>query len=402
MNSKPNGVCAPEGFYAGAAFAGVKASGTKDDVAILYSSTPCSAAAVYTSNKVKADCLQVTKEHIAAGNLQAVVVNSGNANAVAPNGYANAVKTADAAAAKLHLSPDQIAVASTGVIGVELPAEKIVKAIDKIELSKDGSDAAAHAIMTTDTKEKTAVETFTVSGVTCTMGAICKGSGMIHPNMGTMLCFITTDAAIDPALLEKALQKAVKRTFNCVSVDGDTSTNDMCLVMANGQAKNPEITAEDEDYAEFYKALYSIMEKMAIAIASDGEGASRLMTVTVKNAKEERQAYTLARSVACSTLFKAALFGKDANWGRVVCALGYADTDFDVKGVDITFESKAGSLPVFINGLACGFDEEHASKVLGEDAVTVLIDLHKGEQECTCWGCDLTYDYVRINGDYRT
>lgn len=402
MNEKHAGVCAAKGFLAGSIFAGIKPDGKKDDVALIYSTTPASAAAVYTTNIVKAACLHVTKEHLADGMLQAVIVNSGNANAAANNGKLHAQEMCDAAAKKLDISPSMVAVASTGVIGQELPAHKIVESLPALQLSDQGSDAAATAIMTTDTKMKKAVVSFEIDGVECTLGGICKGSGMIHPNMGTMLCFMTCDAAISPAMLENALQQAVKVTFNRISVDGDTSTNDMCLILANGQAGNPEITEENEAYQIFLKALKELMQTLAIKIAADGEGASRLITVHVYNAASEEQAETLARSVASSSLLKAAVFGSDANWGRVICAMGYAGAQFDPEIVDIAFESIKGSILVCYAGREVLFDEERAKEILLEDSIIIDVNLHQGEAEATCWGCDLTYEYVKINGDYRS
>lgn len=402
MDPVQTGVCAPQGFAAGSIFAGVKPDGKKDDVAIICSEVPAAAAAVYTRNLVKAACLHVTKEHLEDGMLQAVIVNSGNANVAARNGRLHAEEMAAAAAKKLNLAPDMVAVASTGVIGQELPAWKIVAAVENIELSKEGSGKAAAAIMTTDTVMKTTETSFQIGDVTCTMGGICKGSGMIHPNMGTMLCFVTCDAAITPNMLEKALQDVVRTTFNRISVDGDTSTNDMCLILSNGMAKNALIDVEGEAYDIFKNALHEVMETLAIKIASDGEGASRLITVTVHDAETEEQAETLARSVASSSLLKAAMFGSDANWGRVMCAMGYSGAKFDPEIVDIAFASEKGSIEVCHQGREVLFDEEKASEILKEDVVVIDVTLHEGDQSATCWGCDLTYDYVSINGDYRS
>lgn len=396
------GVCAPKGFMAGSIHAGIKEGSAKDDMALILSDTLCSAAAVYTTNRVKADCLKVTREHISDGRARLIVANSGNANAAAANGYVNAIKEASAAANAFHVCEDDVIVASTGVIGQTLPVEKIEAALPKMVLSRDGSEKAAKAIMTTDTKMKSAVEQIVIQGKTVTLGGIAKGSGMIHPNMGTMLCFITSDAAISPEMLEKALKHCVKKTFNRVSVDGDTSTNDMCAVLANGLAENPEITEDGEDFQIFREALRTIMETLAIAIASDGEGASRLLTVTVKGAENEKQAEVLARSVASSSLLKAAMFGKDANWGRVICAMGYSGAEFDPEKADIAFASSKGEIEVCQAGREVAFDEEKALEILGEDAVEINIDIHEGKEKATCWGCDLTYEYVRINGEYRS
>lgn len=396
------GVCAPKGFMAGAVHAGIKEGSEKDDVALILSDTLCSAAAVYTTNIVKADCLQVTKEHLADGKARLIVCNSGNANAAAASGYVNALREAAAAASAFHVSQDDVIVASTGVIGQTLPVEKIEDALPHLVLSRQGSEAAARAIMTTDTRLKSAVETIVLDGKTVTLGGIAKGSGMIHPNMGTMLCFITTDAAIAPELLEKALQKCVKKTFNRISVDGDTSTNDMCAVLANGLAENAEIVQENEDWTVFCEGLQTIMQTLAIAIASDGEGASRLLTVSVQGASSEEQAEILARSVASSSLLKAAMFGRDANWGRVICAMGYSGASFDPQKADISFASQQGEISVCQAGREVKFDEEKALDILSQDSVEIRIDIHEGQETATCWGCDLTYEYVRINGEYRS
>lgn len=399
---RQEGVCFARGFLAGSARAGIKPNGTKDDVALIYSTTPCTAAAVYTTNVVKAAPLQVTKAHLADGKAQAIVINSGNANAAANNGYEHAKSMTKCAANKLELDQEQVLVASTGVIGQELPIDIVNTGIEKIELKEDGSHEANVAIMTTDTREKSTELTFMVDGIECRMGGIAKGSGMIHPNMGTMLCFITTDCAIDSSMLAQALSACVKTTFNRISVDGDTSTNDMVITLANGQAHNPEIDCTGSGYDSFFQALHTVMETLAVDIARDGEGASRLLTVKVRGTDTEQKAETLARSVASSTLLKAAMFGKDANWGRVICAMGYSGAQFDPDDVDIAFAGKGQVLPVCKGGREVNFDEELASSILGEDAVDILIDLHEGDEKATCWGCDLTYEYVHINGDYRT
>lgn len=402
MKEITGGVCAAKGFMAGATRCGIKASSKKDDTAVIYSQVPCNTAAVYTTNVVKADCLKVTKEHLNNGISQAVIVNSGNANACAPNGRINAEKEAKACADLVNVDVNDVIVASTGVIGQELPVQVIIDNVTKLDVKENNSDAAATAIMTTDTVMKSTAVELEVNGTTVHIGGICKGSGMIHPNMGTMLCFITTDVKIAQPLLQKALSEIVKVTFNRVSVDGDTSTNDMCVVMANGLAGNKEICEEDASYQTFFEALHQVMKTLAVKIASDGEGASRLITVTVKNAQTEEEAETLAKSVASSSLFKAAMFGSDANWGRVLCAMGYSGADFDPEKVDVSFASKAGTISVCEMGKAVDFDEDHAKKVLSEDSVLVEIDMHEGNEEVTAWGCDLTYDYVKINGDYRT
>ncbi len=398
MKEVQSGITAAQGFLTGAVHCGIRNNPNKKELALIYSSTPCTAAAVYTSNQVKAAPLYLNMKHLANGKAQAISINSGNANACAINDAQNALKQAQIAADKLGLDLEDVLVASTGVIGVELPIEKIEKGTQDIVLGTDSSDTAA-AIMTTDTKIKEVAVEFELEGKTVHMGGIAKGSGMIHPNMGTMLCFITTDASIESAALEAMLKKAVKKTFNRISVDGDTSTNDMCIVLANGLAKNPTITG---DNATFYEALLYVMQKLAIAIASDGEGASRLITVTIQEAGSEEQAETLAMSVASSSLLKAAVFGQDANWGRVLCAMGYAKASFDPNKVDIYFASKNGSILVCQDGKGIAFDEEKAAHILAPDAIEIIADLHEGDQSATCWGCDLTYDYVRINGDYRT
>lgn len=396
------GVCAAKGFMAGAVHCGVRKSQSKLDLAVIYSKKPCSAAAVYTTNTVKADCLYLTKEHLSDGKAQAIICNSGNANACAPFGKENALKEAVACAKLTNLKTEDVVVASTGVIGQTLPIEVIEQGALKIKLKENNSQEAASAIMTTDTKTKSCAVSFELDGIQVHLGGICKGSGMIHPNMGTMLAFITSDVDIHPALLDKALKEITKKTFNRISVDGDTSTNDMCVVLANGLAKNKPIISEDKNYEIFKKALHTVMENLAIQIASDGEGASRLLSVTVYNAQSEEQAETLAKSVASSTLFKAAMFGSDANWGRVLCAMGYSQADFDPEKVDVTFASKYGKIQVCQSGKALDFDEEQAKKILQTESVQVLIDLHQANAVVTCWGCDLTYEYVKINGDYRT
>lgn len=396
------GVCAAKGFLAGATHCGIRKSQSKLDLAIIYSQKTCSAAAVYTNNRVKADCIHITKDHLQNGQAQAIICNSGNANACAPYGKENALKEAQACADLTQVLLEDVIVASTGVIGQTLPIQCIEEGAPLIELKENNSLEAAKAIMTTDTKEKSCAVRFELDGIRCHIGGICKGSGMIHPNMGTMLAFITSDVDITASLLQKALKEVTKKTFNRISVDGDTSTNDMCAVLANGLAKNKPIQQEDASYQIFVKALHAVMENLAIQIASDGEGAGRLLSVTVCEAQSEEQAETLAKSVASSTLFKAAMFGSDANWGRVLCAMGYAGVEFDPETVDVSFASKEGKIKVCQNGKALDFDEEQAKKILSTDSIQVLITLHAGQAVATCWGCDLTYDYVKINGDYRT
>lgn len=396
------GVCAPKGFVAGAIHSGIRKAKDKDDLALIVSSVPCQCAAVYTKNQVKADPLLLTKEHLKDHCAKAIIVNSGNANACAINGYQNAVRQAQAAADHLQIKPEEVLVASTGVIGVELPIECIEKSVANIELSQENNDRCAKAILTTDTKEKIVTVAFEVDGIECKMGGIAKGSGMIHPNMGTMLAFITTDCAIDGELLQQILQRQTKVTFNRVSVDGDTSTNDMCIVMANGQANNVCIKQEGKQSEIFEEALHYVMEELAKKIAADGEGAQHLMTCQVSGAKDETTAETLAMSICSSSLVKAAMFGADANWGRVLCAMGYAGISFDPSLVSIAFASKAGKITVCEKGKGLVFDEDLAKKILLESDISILADLHQGNAQATCWGCDLTYDYVKINGDYRT
>ena len=396
------GVCAAKGFKAGSVRCGIKASRTNDDTAIIFSECECNAAATYTMNRVKAAPVYVTMEHLENGVARAIVANSGNANACAPDGMENARRMAKAAASFLGVEEEDVAVASTGVIGQRIDIECIEEHLSEIVLSDDASEQANRAIMTTDTRTKTAAVEFTVGGKTCRIGGICKGSGMIHPNMGTMLSFITTDCAISHEMLTDALQENVKKTYNRVTFDGDTSTNDMCVVLANGLAGNELIDWQNEDYQAFCKALNEINTRLARQIAADGEGATKLVTCTVRNSRSEETAERLAKAVVGSNLVKAAMFGADANWGRVLCAMGYSKAPFRPEYVDVAFESENGSVAVCEKGAALNFDEELAKKVLTANEVTIQIDVHEGEHAATAWGCDLTYDYVKINGDYRT
>ena len=396
------GVCAAKGFKAGSVRCGIKASRTNDDTAIIFSECECNAAATYTMNRVKAAPVYVTMEHLENGVARAIVANSGNANACAPDGMENARRMAKAAASFLGVEEEDVAVASTGVIGQRIDIECIEEHLSELVLSDDASEQANRAIMTTDTRTKTAAVEFTVGGKTCRIGGICKGSGMIHPNMGTMLSFITTDCAISHEMLTDALQENVKKTYNRVTVDGDTSTNDMCVVLANGLAGNELIDWQNEDYQAFCKALNEINTRLARQIAADGEGATKLVTCTVRNSRSEETAERLAKAVVGSNLVKAAMFGADANWGRVLCAMGYSKAPFRPEYVDVAFESENGSVAVCEKGAALNFDEELAKKVLTANEVTIQIDVHEGEHAATAWGCDLTYDYVKINGDYRT
>ena len=389
------GVCAAQGFTAGSIRSGIKESRANDDTAIIFSACECTAAATYTMNRVKAAPLYVTMEHLENGVARAIVANAGNANACAPDGMENARRMAKAAAKVLDVDEDDVVVASTGVIGQRLPVECIEQHLPGIQLTDNGSEKANLAIMTTDTKTKTAAVEFTIGG-------ICKGSGMIHPNMGTMLSFLTTDCAITHEMLTEALQENVRKTYNRVTVDGDTSTNDMCVVLANGKAGNALIEWQDEDYQAFCKALNEVNTRLARQIAADGEGATKLVTCTVKNSRSEEAAERLAKAVVGSNLVKAAMFGADANWGRVLCAMGYSKAPFRPEYVSVAFESAAGSVAVCEKGAALDFDEDLAKKVLSEGEVTIQVDVSEGDECATAWGCDLTYDYVRINGDYRT
>jgi len=400
------GICAAKGFTAGGMHCGLKKK--KPDLAIIFSQTPALAAATYTLNAVKAAPLHVSKRHLVDGTLQAVVVNSGNANACAPDGEKNALTMCEYTAQNLGIPTNQVAVSSTGVIGVSmtpkmgLVKEGVAVLCKSLATGEAASDAAAQAIMTTDLTKKELAIQLELDGKTIHIGAIAKGSGMIHPNMGTMLCFITTDAAIEKSLLQKALSHAVNYSFNRISVDGDTSTNDFCLIMANGMAGNAEITTENADYTTFLQALTQLCEKLARTIAADGEGATHLITCTVENAPSEETATTIARSIIASSLVKAAIFGKDANWGRILCAAGYSGAAFDPALVSISFASEGGEITVCENGQGLAFDEDLAKKVLTHHEVIIHFDMKQGTATSTCWGCDLTYDYVKINGDYRS
>ena len=401
------GVCAAQGFRAAGIHVGVKTHAAwKKDVALIVSDVECAAAGVFTKNVVKSAPIHVTKAHLVNGKARAVIANSGNANACAPQGEENAEKMCAAAAKAIGCAPEDMVVASTGVIGQTLNISVIEEGMPALyaalAASDEASDAAAHAIMTTDTvKKEVAVETV-IGGKTVRMGGIAKGSGMIHPNMGTMLCFLTTDCAISPEMIKTALLETVNVSFNRISVDGDTSTNDTCCVLANGLAGNAPITEKGEDYDAFLEALQALCVTLAKKMASDGEGARHLLTCTVSGAKEEAQAETIAKSVISSTLTKAAIFGADANWGRVLCAMGYSGADFDPETVDVSFASAAGEIAVCQQGRGLPFDEDLAKKILTEHDVEILVDLHSGSAQCTCWGCDITYDYIKINGDYRT
>ena len=420
MKQISGGVAAPKGFRAAGVHCGVKKGkgdgnqppkskrpevlDGKKDLALIISDQPCTAAAVYTMNRGKAAPLYVTMDHLENGEAQAIVANSGNANACAPNSHEHAEEMCVLAAQATGLKPEDFVVASTGVIGQELNIEALGKGLPQAAaaLSKDGSDAAANAIMTTDTVKKELAFTCSIGGKTVTLGAIAKGSGMIHPNMGTMLCFITTDCAITPELLSDALHEIVPRPFNRVTVAGDTSTTDMCVVLANAMAGNPLIEWKDDGYTVFVKTLRHLCEQLSRAIAADGEGASKLITCTVQGARSEESAERLAKAVVGSPLVKAAMFGSDANWGRVLCAIGYTPGDFSIDHVSVRLRSKAGEVFVCENAAYRPYSEEEAAKVLAEDEIDILVDMGCGDAQAKAWGCDLTYDYVKINGDYRT
>ncbi|MFR2048605.1 MAG: bifunctional glutamate N-acetyltransferase/amino-acid acetyltransferase ArgJ [Lachnospiraceae bacterium] len=401
------GVTAPKGFLASGLNAGIK-NQTKKDMAMVFSSTPCAAAGVFTTNLVKAAPVKWDKELVTTSPyVQAVVVNSGIANAcTGAEGLGYCADTAAEAAAALNIPKTAVLVASTGVIGKQLPIDKIksgVTALSKLlGSSREDAKLAAEAIMTTDTKSKEVACTLELGGKQVTVAGMCKGSGMIHPNMCTMLCFVTTDAAISHELLQKALSEDVVDTFNMISVDGDTSTNDTVLVMANGQAENTPITKEGEDYKTFCEALHFIMLELSKKIAGDGEGCTCLFEATVIGAKDKNQARTIAKSVVCSSLTKAAVFGHDANWGRILCAMGYSGAQFDPEVVDIWLESKAGTIKIVENGIATDYSEETATKILSEEEVIAKMDIKEGNETATAFGCDLTYEYVKINGDYRS
>ena len=401
------GVCAAQGFQAAGIHVGVKTHANwKKDVALIVSDVDCAASAVFTKNVVKAAPIHVDKVHLADGKARAIIANSGNANACAPHGEENAIKMCQAAAKAIGCKPEDVLVSSTGVIGQTLNVKVIEDGMPELygalAASAEASDAAAHAIMTTDTEKKEAAVETVIGGKVVRMGGIAKGSGMIHPNMGTMLCFLTTDCAISPQMIKTALLETVQVSFNRISVDGDTSTNDSCIVLANGLAGNAVITEKGEDYAAFLEALQALCTELAKKMASDGEGAKHLITCTVKDAADEAQAETISKSVISSTLTKAAIFGADANWGRVLCAMGYSGADFDPEKVDVHFTSAAGDIAVCEKGRGLDFDEELAKKILTEHDIEINITMGEGDAVCTCWGCDITYDYIKINGDYRT
>ncbi len=404
MNIISGGVCAAKGFKANGIHCGIRKNHSKKDLALIYSEKKATAAAVYTTNLVKGAPLKVTKVHLENGQAQAVICNSGNANTCNANGIEIAEGMSALAANALGISADDIIVASTGVIGQPLSLDPIEASIKELTdgLSEDGGLNAAEAIMTTDTISKEVAVEFMVGGKVCRLGGIAKGSGMIHPNMATMLVFMTTDAAISPKMLQKALSSDITNTFNMISIDGDTSTNDMVTVLANGMAGNPEIVSEGEDFNEFMKALNTATVHLCRMIAGDGEGATKLLECKVSGADDIETAKTVAKSVICSSLLKAAMFGADANWGRVLCAIGYSGAKVDINKIDVAFRSSKGTVEVCKNGAGIEFSEEIAKEILLEKEIEILVSLGSGEVSSTAWGCDLTYDYVKINGDYRT
>lgn len=398
------GVCAAKGFMASGIHCGIRKNRSKNDLALIYSQNVANAAAVYTTNLVKGAPLIVTKEHISDGKAQAIICNSGNANTCNANGIEVAKKITKNIANELKIVYNNVIVASTGVIGQPLDIEPIQNGIPKLvqSLSVDGCDNAAEGIMTTDTVKKEVAVEFELDGKVCRIGGIAKGSGMIHPNMATMLVFITTDTAISSQMLQKALSTDIANTFNMVSVDGDTSTNDMVTVLANGMAGNTEINCDDENFAIFMKALNTVTVNLCRMIAGDGEGATKLLECKVTGAIDTNTAKIVAKSVICSSLLKAAMFGADANWGRVLCAIGYSGANVDVNKVDVTFKSNKGEITVCQNGAGVDFSEELAKEILLQKEIEICISLNSGDGNATAWGCDLTYDYVKINGDYRT
>lgn len=398
------GVCAPAGFQANGIHCGIRKNKSKRDLALIVSEKRAVCAATYTTNLVKGAPLLVTKEHVADGYATAIICNSGNANTCNADGPAVAKKTCELLADALNIPASDVVVASTGVIGLPLDITPIQNGIPALVsgLSTENSTAAEEAIMTTDTVEKEVAVRFMLGDVECHIGGIAKGSGMIHPNMATMLSFLTTDVAISHAMLQKALSTDVCDSFNMISIDGDTSTNDMVTLLANGMANNAEITDEGEAFDSFCAALHAVTTDLCRKIAGDGEGASKLLTCIVTGAAEKATAVTVSKSVICSSLVKAAMFGSDANWGRVLCAVGYSGADVDVNRIDVDFRSNIGTIAVCRNGAGVDFSEELALQILQQSEVEILVDLHSGNVEATAWGCDLTYDYVKINGDYRT
>ncbi len=398
-------VTTPKGFTAAGVIGGVKSSNTtKRDIMMIASEKICNAAAVFTKNLVQSSAVTLSKKHLENGTAQAIIANSGNANTCNADGMEKAEKMCCLAAENLGIDESDVIVASTGVIGQAIPIEPFEKAVPEIAkiMSKDGGSDAAEAIMTTDTVKKESAVKFELNGKTVTIGAIAKGSGMIHINMGTMLSFACTDAAISSDMLKSALKEAVEVSYNMVSVDGDTSTNDTLAILANGLAGNEEITSRNEDYRIFTDALTALCKSMAKKLAADGEGATKLIICSVNGAKTTTEAKGTAKAVICSSLVKAAMFGSDANWGRVLCAIGYSGCDVDITKVDVAFSSSAGCIEVCKNGVGVDFSEDDAKKILLENEITIKIELNDGNGSAEAYGCDLTYDYVKINGDYRT
>lgn len=404
MKQISGGVCAAKGFRANGIHCGIRHNRTKRDLALIVSDVPAAAAAVYTTNLVKGAPLTVTKKHLANGIAQAVICNSGNANTCNANGLEIAEAMSALVEQATGICADNVVVASTGVIGQPLNLEPIAAGVGALaaSLSDQGSGVAAEAIMTTDTRMKEVAVEFTVGGKLCHMGGIAKGSGMIHPNMATMLVFITTDAAISSEMLQKALSGDIASTFNMLSIDGDTSTNDMVTVLANGLAENAPITSEGADFTAFMEALNTVNVTLCRMIAGDGEGATKLLECKVSGAVTEEAAKKSAKSVICSSLLKAAMFGADANWGRVLCAIGYSGADVDVNKIDVSFRSAKGEIQVCKDGAGVAFSEELAKQILLENEIEILVCVGDGPYSACAWGCDLTYDYVKINGDYRT
>ncbi|MDD6213832.1 MAG: bifunctional glutamate N-acetyltransferase/amino-acid acetyltransferase ArgJ [Firmicutes bacterium] len=404
MKEINGGVCAAKGFFANGIHAGIRKNKDKYDLALIVSEKPAAAAGCYTQNLVKGAPLWVTKKNISDGVAQAIVCNSGNANTCNSDGIEVAKKMCSIVAENTYIKPEDVIVASTGVIGLPLDPKPIADAMPALVagLNEKGSSDAAYAIMTTDTVRKEIAFEFEIGGKTCHIGGIAKGSGMIHPNMATMLVFITTDVCITSEMLQKALSADIKDTFNMISVDGDTSTNDMVTVLANGMAENKTIDSENSEFKMFAEALNKVTTTLCRRIAKDGEGATKLLECNVSGAASDTDAKTVAKSVICSTLFKAAMFGADANWGRILCAIGYAGINLDVTKVDVSLSSRVGKIDVCKNGSGVDFDEDTAKSILSEDEIIIYIELNAGSYAATAWGCDLTYDYIKINGDYRT
>lgn len=398
------GICAPKGFQASGVHCGIRKNKTKKDLSLIVSDVMCSAAAVYTKNKVKGAPITITKEHLVNGKARAIICNSGNANTCAPNGVEIAKQTCELLAKELKIDVTDVIVSSTGVIGLPMSIEPFEKGIPKAvkKLSYEGSDNAARGIMTTDTVKKEFAVSLIIDSKVCHIGAIAKGSGMIHPNMATMLCYLTTDVAITSSMLQKALSNDILDTFNQLSVDGDTSTNDTVAILANGLAGNAVIDAEGEEFNAFCSALHQINSAIVKALAKDGEGAGKLLECTVIGAPDKETARVISKSVITSSLFKAAMFGEDANWGRALCAIGYAEAEFDVSKVGIVLSSPKGSVEVCKDAAYCWFSEEEAAEILKEKEIKILVSMNQGDGKATAWGCDLTYSYVKINGNYRT